>query len=66
MVGTPVRQGPLVGWNIQVAHVVNNTFRAAEGNVWADVDLIMGNGDAVPATFHADTAADTWEWAQRA
>lgn len=65
MVGQPVRSGPLVGWKIQVAHVVPNTFRTAEGNAWADVDIILSNGDAVPATFHADTAADTWEWGNR-
>jgi hypothetical protein len=64
-VGTALTQGPLVGWKIEVAHVVDYTFRAANGQVWADVDLILANGDAVPATFHADTAADAWEWGQR-
>ena len=65
MVGQVVTQGPAIGWGVQVAHAVPNTFRAAQGHVWADIDLILANGEAIPATFHADTTADAWEWAER-
>lgn len=58
----------LVGWKIERADVVDNTFRTADGQVWADVDLILANSHAVAATFYAYPAEPTvawWAWKTR-
>jgi hypothetical protein len=65
MQGSVVGTGPAVGYIIQVVNVDAATIRAANGDVWADVDLILSNGAAQPATFHANTPADTWEWSAK-
>ena len=65
MQGNAVTQGPAVGYTIQVVNVEPGTIRAVNGEVWADVDLILSNGSAQPATFHASAPADAWEWSAR-
>jgi hypothetical protein len=66
MVGSSVTSGALAGWKIAVAHVVDNTFRAADGQVYADVDVILTNGTALATSFHADTSMPSnsiwWTW----
>ena len=46
---------------IQVVNVDDDTIRVANGEVWADVDLILSNGSAQSAHFHA-SADDSYEW----
>ncbi|MGA2828124.1 MAG: hypothetical protein ABSF03_18630 [Streptosporangiaceae bacterium] len=67
MVGNAVNDGPLVGWKVQTANIVPNTFRTANGQVYADVDITLTNGTPLAASFHADTNAgpDAWEWFPR-
>jgi hypothetical protein len=60
--GSVVGTGPSVGYTIQAASVVDGTIRDAGGEAWADVDLILSNGAAVPATFHAIASTGDWEW----
>jgi hypothetical protein len=46
---------------IQVVNVDDDTIRVANGEVWADVDLILSNGSAQSAHFHV-SADDSYEW----
>jgi len=65
--GVPGRlAGPASDYLVQVADVEpGSSIRAANGEVWADVDLILSNGAAQPALFHASAQNDAWEWSAR-
>ena len=49
-----------MGWTIQVVDVEPGTIRGNGTEVWANVDLILSNGEAQPATFHASATADAY------
>jgi hypothetical protein len=55
--GSVMTQGPALGYRVQVVSVDESSIRAADGQVWANADLILSNGAAQPATFHASAPA---------
>ena len=62
LVGTSVTRGRQIGYKIVEAHVIDGTLREYNRQVYADVDLVLSNGESKHAAFEAGGTRFSTHW----
>jgi hypothetical protein len=62
LIGTTVSSGHQIGYKVVQAHVIDGTIREYDRQVYADVDLVLSDGEMRRATFEAVGSRFVTRW----